>query len=103
MSVFPEFSFPFNDLHDADFNLTIYEMQNGPIRYDADILASLSFNPLFPNIRTNLARSLTLILIPTLATYFAMSAYEYFIESQFNDMLSSEDSGIFVTDFLYCV
>ena len=56
MSVFPEFSFPFNDLDDADFNLAIYEMQNGPVRYDADRLASLSFNPLLHNIRTNLAR-----------------------------------------------
>ena len=49
MSVFPEFSFPFNDLDDADFNLAIYEMQNGPVRYDADRLASLSFNPLLHN------------------------------------------------------
>ena len=40
MSVFPEFSFPFNDLDDGDFNLAIYEMQNGPVRYDADRLAS---------------------------------------------------------------
>ena len=50
MSVFPEFSFPFNDLDDADFNLAIHEMQNGPVRYDADRLASLSFNPLLHNI-----------------------------------------------------
>ena len=42
MSVFPEFSFPFNDLDDGDFNLAIYEMQNGPVRYDADRLASLT-------------------------------------------------------------
>ena len=60
MSVFPEFSFPFNHLDDADFNLAIYEMQNGPVRYDADRLASLSFNPLLHNIRTNLARSFDL-------------------------------------------
>ena len=60
MSVFPEFSFPFNDLDEADFNLAICEMQNGPVRYDADRLASLSFNPLLHNIRTNLARSFDL-------------------------------------------
>ena len=41
MSVFPEFLFPFNDLDDADFNPAIYEMQNAPVRYDADRLASL--------------------------------------------------------------
>ena len=35
-------------------------MQNGPVRYDADRLASLSFNPLLHNIRTNLARSFDL-------------------------------------------
>ena len=30
MSLFPEFSLPFNGRDDADFNLAIYEMQNGP-------------------------------------------------------------------------
>ena len=69
MSVFPEFSFPFNDLDDADFNLAIYEMQNGPVRYDADRLASLSFNPLLHNIRTNLARYMYHTL------YFVNSVY----------------------------
>ena len=89
MSVFPEFSFPFNDLEDADFNLAIYEMQNGPVRYDADRLASLSFNPLLHNIRTNLARSFDL----DLRDLFSVDC-EYFIEAQFNDMLSSEDLRI---------
>ena len=60
MSVFPEFSLPFNGLHDADFNLAIYEMQNGPVRYDANRLAGLSFG------------HLTLTLTPTLI-YLAMS------------------------------
>ena len=49
-----------DDLDDADFNLAIYEMQNGPVRYDADRLASLNFNPLLQDIRTNLARSFDL-------------------------------------------
>ena len=93
MSVFPEFSFPFNDLDDADFNLAIYEMQNGPVRYDADRLASLSFNPLLHNIRTNLARSFDLDPDTNLRGLFSDDC-EYFIEDQFNDMLSSEDSRI---------
>ena len=89
MSVFPEFSLPFKDLDDADFNLAIYEMQNGPVCYDADRLASLSFNPLLHNIRTNLARSFDL----DLRDLFSVDC-EYFIEAQFNDMLSSEDLRI---------
>ena len=93
MSVFPEFSFPFNDLDEADFNLAIYEMQNGPVRYDADRLASLSFNPLLHNIRTNLARSFDLDPDTNLRDLFSNEC-EYFNEDQFNDMLSSEDSRI---------
>ena len=78
MSVFPEFSFPFNDLDDADFNLAIYEMQNGPVRYDADRLASLSFNPLLHNIRTNLGRSFDLDPDTDLRDLFSDDC-EYFI------------------------
>ena len=103
MSVFPEFSFPFNDLDEADFNLAIYEMQNAPVRYDADRLASLSFNPLLHNIRTNLARSFDLDPDTNLRDLFSDDC-EYFIEDQFNDMLSSDRRiRVFVTAFLYCI
>ena len=96
MSVFPEFSFPFNDLDDAEFNLAIYEMQNGPVRYDADRLASLSFNPLLHNIRTNLARSFDLDPNTNLRDLFIylkinlMTCYQVKIR-------------VFVTAFLYCI
>ena len=97
MSVFPEFSFPFNDLDDADFNLAIYEMQNGPVRYDADRLASLSFNPLLHNIRTNLARSFDLdpdtnltVIVNILLKINLMTCYLVKIH-------------VFVTAFLYCI
>ena len=68
-------------------------MQNGPVRYDADRLASLSFNPLLHNIRTNLARSFDLDPDTNLRDLFSNEC-EYFNEDQFNDMLSSEDSRI---------
>lgn len=93
MSVFLEFSFSFNDLDDADFNIAIYEMQSGPVRYDADRLASLSFNPLFHNIRTNLARSFDLDPDTSLSDLFS-DAREYFIEDRFNYMLFREDTRI---------
>ena len=93
MYVFPGFSFPFNDIDDADFNLAIYEMQNGPVRYDADRLASLSFNPLLHNIITNLAHSFDLDPDTNLSDLFS-NVCEYFIEDQLNDMLSSEDLRI---------
>jgi len=92
MSVFPEFSLHFNGLDDADFNLAIYEMQNGPVRYDADRLAGLSFNPLLHNIRTYLA--CTFDLDPDTNLDLISDVCEYFIEDQFNDMLTSEDSRI---------
>ena len=87
MSVFPEFSIPFNDLDDADFNLAIYELQNGPVRYDADRLASLSFNPFLHNIRTNMVHSFDLapdpdtnFLFPWKPTLFQspLARYRYF-------------------------
>ena len=93
MAVFPEFSSPFNDLDDSDFNLAIYEMQNGPVRYDADRLASLSFNPLLHNIRTNLVRSIDLDPDTNLSDS-SSDACEYFIEDQFNNILTSEDPRI---------
>jgi len=92
MSVFPEFSLPFNGLDDADFNLAIYEMQNGPVRYDANRLACLSFNPLLHNIRTNLAGSFDLDPHANLDLF--SDVCEYFIEDQFNDMLIGKDSRI---------
>lgn len=93
MAVFPEFSFPFNDLDDSDFNLAIYEMQNGPVRYDADRLASLSFNPLLHNIRTNLVHS-TDLDPDTNLSYSSSDACKYFNEDQFNNILTSEDPRI---------
>ena len=68
MSVFPEFSFPFNNLDNADFNLAIYEMQNGPVRYDADILASLSFNSFLHYIRSN--RTVELVELLLVSAHF---------------------------------
>jgi hypothetical protein len=37
--------FPFSGLDDQEFNLLIFEMQNGSINYDADRLDCLHFNP----------------------------------------------------------
>ena len=93
MAVFPEFSFPFNDLDDGNFNLAIYEMQNGPVRYDADRLASLSFNPLLHNIRGNLFHSFDLDPDTSLND-LSSDACEYFTEHQFNNMLTTEDPRI---------
>ena len=56
-------------------------------------MASLSFNPLLHNIRTNLACSFDLDPDTNLRDLFSDDC-EYFIEDQFNDMLSSEDSRI---------
>ena len=102
MSVFPEFSFPFNDLDDADFNLAIYEMQNGPVCYDADRLASLSFIPLLHNIRTKLIKlvHLTLTLTPTSGIYLAMTV-NILLKINFLTCYLVK-IRVFVTAFLYC-
>ena len=56
-------------------------------------MASLSFNPVLHNIRTNLARSFELDPDTNLRDLFSDDC-EHFIEDQFNEMLSSEDSRI---------
>ena len=98
--LFPEFSFPFNDRDDADFNLAIYEMQNGPVRYDADGLASLSFNPLLQNIRTNLARSFDLDP-DTSGMYLAMTVSILLKNKLMTCYLVK--IRVFLTAFLYCI
>lgn len=38
---------PFSNLDDISFNLAMFELDNGPVNFDADRLASLNYNPLF--------------------------------------------------------
>jgi len=99
MSIFPEFSFPFNDLDDSEFSLVIYEMLNGPIRFHADRLSSLSFNPFLQNTRINLGHSFD--LDPDINLSDSYNDCEYFIEDQLTCCLMKV--GVFVTVvFLSC-
>ena len=76
-------------------------MQNGPVRYDADRLASLCFNPLLYNIRTNLARSFDLDPDTNLTDLFSDDC-EYL--SKINLMTCYlVKIHVFVTAFLYCI
>ena len=76
-------------------------MQNGPVRYDADRLPSLCFNPLLHNIRTNLARSFDLDPDTNLTDLFSDIVN---ILSKINLMTCYlVKIHVFVTAFLYCI
>ena len=84
---------PFNYLDDTDFNLVLYELRNGPVRFDSNRFESLNYNPIFSNVSNDLTRSNN--LDPD--KYFNVDSFpcEYFIESQFNEMLQKETQSDF--------
>ena len=45
MASIPDHTLPFNALGDYSFNLAIYELQRGPVRYDPERLSSLNNDP----------------------------------------------------------
>ena len=53
MASIPDHTLPFNALEDYSFNLAIYELQHGPVRYDPERLSSLNYDPqvtIFPEL-----------------------------------------------------
>ena len=68
---------PFCHLSDEDFDLALYEQQNGAIRFDLDRLETLKFNPLISE--TNNQFSLCSNNDPDSNFYFSFSC-NYYIE-----------------------
>ena len=77
---------PFCHLSVEDFQLALYEQQNGIIRYDPDRLASLKFNPLLSENATN-RLSLCDYNDPDANFFELLKDFkcEYYIEDKFND------------------
>ena len=93
MASIPRNTFPFSDLDDERFLLTIYEFQNGPIVYDQDRLSTLLFNPLLLNTKHHLAINNNLDPDENLLDEFNHTACEYYIEDQFNEIIRNECSS----------
>ena len=90
--------FPFSGLDDQEFNLLIFEMQNGSINYDADRLDCLHFNPF---LQEDNYLTLSSDLDPDLNMFNHTNDCNYYVEEQLNDFLIQKLSQDHV--FLSCM
>lgn len=81
------FSFPFCHLNDEEFNLAIFEMNQGRINFDADRLESLYFNPL----NVSNSTSQTIDIDPD-HQFFSYTGSSYYVSDQFNDLCTKVKS-----------
>lgn len=89
---------PFSNLDDISFNLAMFELDNGPVNFDADRLASLNYNPLFSV--TNRHLTLSNDVDPDLHFYGNLNSNcDYFTEAQFNEKVKSESHGASAPQF----
>ena len=79
--------FPFSELDDQEFNLLIFEMQNGSIKYNADRLDCLHFNPF---LQGDNYLTLSSDLDPDLNMFNHTNDCNYYVEEQFNDFFNSK-------------
>jgi hypothetical protein len=79
--------FPFSVLRldDQEFNLLIFEMQNGSINYDVDRLDCLHFNPF---LQGNHYLTLSSDLDPELNRFSHANDCNYYVEEQLNDFFN---------------
>jgi hypothetical protein len=78
--------FPFHGLDDDSFNLEIFELNTGPVNFNTDSLASLSYNPLFAN--ANQLLTLANDADPDSHFYCDLNYFcDYLIEDQFNKLI----------------
>ena len=80
---------PFIHLNKEDFRLAMFEQLDGPIRYDSDRLASLSFNPLLSE--TYKKFSLCSHHDPNANFFSELVDCEYYTEENFNEMLHQKN------------
>ena len=77
---------PFAGLDDENFQLTLFEHQNGNINFDPERLASLKFNPLLSTAHKNF--SLCKDIDPDLNFYSQFEDCEYYTEKTFKNLLT---------------
>ena len=80
---------PFCNLDDDEFQLVINELRNGPVRFNPERFESLNYNPFLLNSNYDLTRSNN--IDPD--TYLTTNKFscDYFVENQFNEMLSKNN------------
>jgi hypothetical protein len=94
--------FPFHGLDDDSFNLEIFELNTGPVNFNTDSLASLSYNLLFANANQHL--TLANDADPDSHFYCDLNYFcDYLIESiqQANSKRNSLFQSIFYFSFEY--
>ncbi|XP_031571341.1 uncharacterized protein LOC116305543 [Actinia tenebrosa] len=79
---------PFIHLDDESFRLALYELQQGPIRYQHDRLESLVFNPLM--LEKNIAANSD--LDPDVQ-YLNIPNSNYYISEQFNEITCNDNNN----------
>ena len=89
MDSIPDHTLPFNALDDYNFNLAIYELQHGPVRYDPERLSSLNYDPLISSHNLSLTRSDD--TDPDVNFCTDDVHCDYYIEDKFNEMLRNDN------------
>ena len=88
--IIPSSVLPFWHLERDEFNTVIYELANGPIKFDETRLSSLKFNPLTPG-NSNL--TLSSDLDPDSNFDFDKIHSEYHTEHKFNELSDKTSSS----------
>lgn len=86
--MFCDSELPFNHLIDSEFNLAIYELNNGPLNFEEDRLLSLKFNPILPG-SINKGLAISNNLDPDSNFYSKSFSCNYYTEYKFNEMMPS--------------
>jgi hypothetical protein len=77
---------PFSHLDDDEFQLVLYELNNGPINFDIDRLNTMIFNPLLSGCHKSLALSTD--LDPDSNFYTNKFKCDYYTEQKFKVPMS---------------
>ena len=81
--------FPFNHLDDVSFNLALYELAHGPMRFNNDRLECLYFNPI-SNSNTVISSDID----PDSNFLILTSKCSYYNEPELNDLIGNKNDAI---------
>ena len=81
--------FPFNHLDDVSFNLALYELAHGPVRFNNDRLECLYFNPI-SNCNTVISSDID----PDSNFLILTSKCSYYNEPELNDLIGNNKDAI---------
>ena len=81
--------FPFNHLDDVSFNLALYELAHGPVRFNNDRLECLYFNPI-SNCNTVISSDID----PDSNFLNLTSKCSYYNEQELNDLIGNKKDAI---------